>query len=43
MKKLYIPIIAFMGFAMNMNAQEKSKKEIKGDKYYFVYAFERIK
>jgi outer membrane protein OmpA-like peptidoglycan-associated protein/tetratricopeptide (TPR) repeat protein len=40
MKKLYIPLIAFICFAMNTNAQEKSKKEKKGDKYYFVYSFD---
>jgi len=41
MKKLYIPLIAFMGLTMNIDAQEKSKKEMKGDKYYFVYSFDK--
>jgi len=26
---------------MNIDAQEKSKKEMKGDKYYFVYSFDK--
>lgn len=30
-----------MGLTMSINAQEKSKKEKKGDKYYFVYAFDK--
>jgi len=41
MKKLYIPLIAFMGLTINIDAQEKSKKEMKGDKYYFVYSFDK--
>src|ERR1700741_2468110 len=41
MKKLYIPIIAFLAMSLNGNAQEKSRKEKKGDKYYFVYSFDK--
>lgn len=41
MKKLYISLIVFTCFALNSNAQEKSRKEKKGDKYYFVYSFDK--
>jgi outer membrane protein OmpA-like peptidoglycan-associated protein len=39
MKKLYIPIIAFIGLSINTFAQEKSSNEIKGDKYAFKYSY----
>ncbi|MEI7594631.1 MAG: OmpA family protein [Bacteroidota bacterium] len=41
MKYLYIPIIAFLGICINVNAQEKSRKEAKGDKYAFCYSYEK--
>ena len=40
MKKLIIILTCF-GFGLNANAQEKSTREIKGDKKYFVYSFEK--
>ena len=39
MKKIVIYTIAFIGIAANIIAQEKSNKEKKGDKYYFVILF----
>lgn len=41
MKKIFIPFIIFMGIGMNLFAQEKSNKELKGDKYAFSYAFDK--
>ena len=56
MKKLYIPIIVFLGISINAfsqgksakesdvaysNIKEKSAKELKGDKHYFVYSFDK--
>jgi len=41
MKKIFIYVIAFVIICMNVTAQEKSRKEIKGDKYYFVYSFDK--
>ncbi len=41
MKKLFIPIIAFIGIGSNAIAQEKSSKELKGDESYFVYSFDK--
>lgn len=41
MKKLYIPIILFIGIGINVTAQEKSTKEIRGDKYAFNYSFDK--
>ncbi len=41
MKKLFIPIIALIGICINTNAQEKSHKELKGDKYSFNYSFSK--
>jgi hypothetical protein len=41
MKKIFIYVIAFVMICMNVTAQEKSRKEIKGDKYYFVYSFDK--
>ncbi|HEX8515521.1 MAG TPA: OmpA family protein [Bacteroidia bacterium] len=40
MKKLYIPLIILTGLGLNAFAQEKSAKELKGDKYAFRYAYE---
>jgi len=39
MKKLFTYTIIFIGITANVIAQEKSSKEKKGDKYYFVYSF----
>lgn len=41
MKKLLIPIIAFLVICINVTAQEKSRKEKRGDKYYFVYSYDK--
>lgn len=41
MKKLYIPMLVFMCFSMSVNAQEKSRKETKGDKYSFNYSYDK--
>lgn len=41
MKKLYIIIIVFLGIGSNIFAQEKSGKELKGDKYAFSYSFDK--
>lgn len=40
MKNL-IFILTCIGFGLNADAQEKSTREIKGDKQYFVYSFEK--
>lgn len=39
MKKLILPIVLLIGISIHVNAQEKSPKEIKGDKYAFKYAY----
>lgn len=39
MKKIYIPIVLFIAMGMNTVAQEKSRKELKGDKYAFLYSY----
>lgn len=56
MKKLYIPIVIFLGIGLNAFSQgksvestntnndiatEKSKRELRGDKHYFVYSFDK--
>jgi outer membrane protein OmpA-like peptidoglycan-associated protein len=41
MKKLFIPIIVFIGIGFNVGAQEKSSAELKGDKYAFSYTFDK--
>lgn len=54
MKKLYIPIILFLGLGLNAYSQgksintgnsniatEKSARELRGDKHYFVYSFDK--
>ena len=35
MKKIFIPLVALIVTCMNVTAQEKSYKEIKGDKSSF--------
>ncbi len=41
MKKLLIPFIVLFGLSMNAIALDKSHKELRGDKYYFVYSFQK--
>ena len=41
MKYIYILVIALLGICINANAQEKSRKENKGDKYAFCYSYEK--
>ena len=41
MKNIFILIIAFIGFGINATAEEKSSRELKGDKHYFVYSFDK--
>ena len=41
MKKLLILIIILTGIGTNAFAKGKSHKEVNGDKYYFVYSFEK--
>lgn len=41
MKKLIIPMIVFIGIGTNTFGQEKSNRELKGDKYAFSYSFDK--
>jgi tetratricopeptide (TPR) repeat protein len=41
MKKIIIPIILIFVFCINLSAQEKSRKEKRGDKYFYVYSFDK--
>ncbi len=41
MKNLFITTIVFIGIGINAFAQEKSAKELEGDKYSFVYSFDK--
>jgi len=41
MKKLLISIIVLTGISINVFSEQKSKKELKGDKYFFVYSFDK--
>ena len=41
MKNLIIPIIICVGFSNKSIAQEKSKSEIRGDKYAFKYSYDK--
>ena len=41
MKKLYITLLAFICLSMGVTAQEKSRREIKGDKYVFNYSYDK--
>lgn len=41
MKKIFIPIIILIGISISAFAQEKSRKEKKGDKYFFTYSFDK--
>jgi len=40
MKKTLFSIIILLGLSVNAFSQDKSHKEIKGDKYYFIYVFD---
>jgi hypothetical protein len=40
MKKIIVPVIAFLWICFNVTAQEKSNSELKGDKYAFRYAYD---
>lgn len=41
MKKIIIPIILLFAVSMHTSAQEKSEKEIRGDKYVFNYSYDK--
>ncbi|KJS05023.1 MAG: hypothetical protein VR77_09700 [Flavobacteriales bacterium BRH_c54] len=41
MKNLFILVIALLGFGINAFAEDKSNREIKGDKHFFVYSFDK--
>lgn len=41
MKKIFIPLLALIVLSINVTAQEKSNKEIKGDKSSFNYSFDK--
>jgi hypothetical protein len=41
MKKLFIAVFLLTGIGINITAQEKSSEELKGDKYSFVYSFDK--
>jgi len=41
MKKIIIPIILIFVFCINLSAQEKSRKEKRGDKQFYVYLFDK--
>jgi outer membrane protein OmpA-like peptidoglycan-associated protein len=41
MKKIFIPVFLLLGIGINVTAQVKSSEELKGDKYSFVYSFDK--
>lgn len=41
MKNILISFVVLFGFVFNGFTVEKSNREVKGDKYYFVYAFDK--
>lgn len=41
MKKTFIPLIIAIGISININAQEKSQKELKGDRFTFNYSYDK--
>ncbi len=41
MKKLYISLFLLAGINIQVNAQEKTRQESKGDHYAFIYAYEK--
>ena len=40
-RSILIPILIFIGLGFTNAAHEKTTKESQGDKYYFVYAFDK--
>ncbi len=41
MKTLFIPLIACILISLNLTAQEKSRKELKGERYSFNYSYDK--
>ncbi|MCE3297238.1 MAG: hypothetical protein K0R65_2952 [Crocinitomicaceae bacterium] len=41
MKNLLLPFILILGISIQLNAQEKTKHELRGDKYAFRYAYDK--
>jgi len=41
MKRLHIVLIVLIGVGLSAFAPEKSRKELRGDKYYTIYAFDK--
>lgn len=41
MKKLFIPLILFIGISLGVVAQDKSSQELQGDKHTFTYSFNK--
>ena len=41
MKNIFLLTIVFIGIGVNAFAEEKSSRELKGDKYFFVYSFDK--
>lgn len=41
MKNLLIPIVIILGFSLSAIGQKKSSNELRGDKYYFNYSFDK--
>jgi outer membrane protein OmpA-like peptidoglycan-associated protein/tetratricopeptide (TPR) repeat protein len=41
MKKIIILIIIILGFCMNISSQDKSRREVRGDKQYNVFLFDK--
>jgi len=41
MKQSFIPILLFVGIALNVFAQQKSSSELKGDRYTFSFAYDK--
>lgn len=41
MKNIIISFIVLLGFGISATSQEKLKKEIRGDKYFFTYSYDR--
>ena len=40
MKKILLSIVVLIGISLSAFAQEKSSKEKKGDKFYFIHAYD---
>ncbi len=41
MNKLLLSVIIMLGLSVNVSAEHKSRRELKGDKHFFVYSFEK--